>query len=76
MHAFVRVCTCQINSVACTPSGRVYVGDQGQAILEFDLRNPHLPTGGVQGRRTFCGPEVLHLLCERVRKIQGVIGCS
>jgi WD40 repeat protein len=32
------ICSSQINSIACTPEGRVYVGDQGHAILEFDLK--------------------------------------
>ncbi len=41
-------CSSKINSVACSADGRVYVGDQGSAILEFDLRNPGLISGAAQ----------------------------
>ena len=36
------VCTSQINALASSPGGVVYVGDQGNAILEFDIRNPFI----------------------------------
>jgi len=34
------MCSSQINALACSPDGLVYVGDQGNSILEFDIRNP------------------------------------
>ena len=35
------MCSSQINSIACSSDGRVYVGDQGEDVLEFDLRCTH-----------------------------------